>query len=210
MHKVITTVLATLLVAFVIVPLVGRVGEADARDPNCGFLNGSNNTGDRTKHLNGYNVCVTADYMERLTAKRPYPSTKIEDSIERRNLTEKLLRFNDATKIAYVTLISDYGTVIATYTIQGKVSSNQSSLTASEQCSNADSSKKTQVCLASPGDDGSYGENEQGIFFFTTSSVLVQWNGKYLLTDAPQQVVPQPVITYNVSDKPSSSYEIGR
>lgn len=210
-YKTLTTILATLLVAFVIVPFVGRVADADARDPNCRFLNDANNTDTRTRHLNGYNVCVTADYMERLVAKRPYPSTKIEDSIERRNLIEKLLRFNDANKIAYVTLLSDFGTVIATYTIQGKVSSNQSALTAPEQCAWAGGDDGgVDGCLVSPADDGSYGENEQGIFFFTTAGVLVQWNGKYLLTDAPQQVVSAPVITYNVNEKPSSSFDIGK
>lgn len=173
-----------------------------AADANCRFINDDNDNNARNQHLNNYNVCVTADYMSRVLAKRPYPQTKVQDSIERRNLTEKLLRFNDVNKIAYVTLLSDYGTVIATYTIQGKVSSNQSSLTSPVQ----NWSRDAQV--VSPGDDGSYGENEQGIFFFTTGGVLVQWNGKYLLTDAPQQVVSAPVVTYNITDKPSSSIEI--
>ena len=205
MHKIITTVLATLLVAFVIMPFVGNVGEADARDPNCRYLNDNNRTNARTGHLNGYNACVTADYMERLIAKRPYPSTKIEDSMERRNLTEKLLRFNDTNKIAYVTLLSDFGTVISTYTIQGKVSSNQSALTAPQQCNgDGDGLGSSGACIVSPGDDGSYGENEQGIFFFTTAGVLVQWNGKYLLTDAPQQITAAPVITYNINAKPTT------
>lgn len=172
-----------------------------AADSNCRFINDDNDNDKRNQHLNNYNVCVTADYMSRVIAKRPYPQTKVQDSIERRNLTEKLLRFNDAGKIAYVTLLSDYGTVIATYTIQGKVSSNQSSLTATEQ-------RYSGVNIPSPTDDGSYGGNEDGIFFFTTAGVLVQWNGKYLLTDAPQQIVTAPVVTYNISDKPSSSIDI--
>ena len=209
MHKVITTILATLVVVFLLQPIISKVSEADARDPNCRFLNSDNDTDSRTQHLNGYSTCVTADYMERLIAKRPYPSTKVEDSIERRNLTEKLLRFNDPNKIAYVTLLSDYGTVIATFTIQGKVSSNQSSLTATEQCTTESGSDITG-CVQSPTDDGSYGQNEEGIFFFTTAGVMAQWNGRYLLTDAPQQIVPQPVVTYNVTDKPTSSYEIGK
>lgn len=210
MRNIITTILATLVAAFIFIPMLDRVSEADARDPNCIFDNNDNNTSKRTGHLNGYNVCVTTDYMERLTTKRPYPSSKIEDSIERRNLIEKLLRFNNANKIAYVTLLSDYGTVIATYTIQGKVSSNQSSLTASQQCGQ-ERAYLRDPCVTSPGDDGSYGENEQGIFFFTTAGVLVQWNGKFLLTDAPQQVVSAPVVTYNINDKPTTAgFDIGK
>lgn len=193
----------TILVLFFGVPgLKTGVVRTLAADSNCRFINDDNDNNARNQHLNNYNVCVTADYMSRVLAKRPYPQTKVIDSIERRNLTEKLLRFNDVNKIAYVTLLSDYGTVIATYTIQGKVSSNQSSLTSPVQ----NWSRDAQV--VSPSDDGSYGENESGIFFFTTGGVLVQWNGKFLLTDAPQQIVTAPVVTYNISDKPSSSIDI--
>lgn len=174
-----------------------------AADANCRFINDENDAGKRNTHLNNYNVCVTADYMDRVIAKRPYPQTKVIDSMERRNLIEKLLRFNDENKIAYVTLLSDYGTVIATYTIQGKVSSNQSSLTTTSQVWRF--GNEGGGPMASPTDDGSYGENEPGIFFFTTAGVLVQWNGKYLLTDAPQQVVSAPVVTYNVTDKPTNA-----
>lgn len=179
-----------------------------AAGANCNLKDDNSQTA-WTRNVIDLGACQTLNYMRVLNAKRPYPEGKVTDSVERKNLTEKLLRFNDVNKIAYVTLLSDYGTVIATYTIQGKVSSNQSALTNSDSayCKNGD---KEWGCTTvhSPGDDGSYGENEPGIFFFTTSGVLVQWNGKYLLTDAPQQIVSAPVVTYNVSDKPSSSIDI--
>lgn len=199
-------ILSILVVLFFGVPGVkSNVVRTLAADSNCRFINDDNDNDERNKHLNNYNVCTTADYMSRVLAKRPYPQTKVQDSIERRNLTEKLLRFNDPNKIAYVTFLSDYGTVISSYTIQGKCSSNQSSLTAPSQMFGSHHNS-----IVSPGDDGSYGENETGIFCFTTAGVLVQWNGKYLLTDAPQQVVSAPVVTYNITDKPSSSIDIGR
>lgn len=179
-----------------------------AEAANC-KVDDSNSQTAWARNVTDLGACLTLNYMRTLNAKRPYPEGKVTDSIERRNLTEKLLRFNDPNKIAYVTLLSDYGTVIATYTVQGKVSSNQSQLTNSQAayCKNGD---KEWGCttVQSPGDDGSYGDNEPGIFFFTTGGVLVQWNGKYLLTDAPQQVVSAPVVTYNLSDKPTSSVEI--
>lgn len=194
----------TILVLFFGVPGVkNQVVRTLAADSNCKFINDEDDAGARNRHLNNYNVCVTADYMSRVIAKRPFPQTKITDSVERMNLTEKLLRFNDPNKIAYVTLLSDYGTVIATYTVKGKVSSNQSSLSAGNQIWNF--GKDGQVGMESPQDDGSYGENESGIFFFTTAGVLVQWNGKYLLTDAPQQIVTAPIVTYNVTDKPTTA-----
>lgn len=183
---------------------------AAARDANCKFLNDDNRTSRRNGHLNSYNVCVTADYMERVVDKRPYPQSKIVDSIERRNLIEKLLRFNDPNKTSYVTLLSNNGLPIVSYTIKGKVSSNQSSLTSNLQCDGSGRGVDSGACIVSPSDDGSYGENEAGIFFFDTSGVLHQWNGLFLLSDAPQQITTAPVITYNVSDKPSSAIDIGR
>jgi hypothetical protein len=35
------------------------------------------------------------------------------------------------------------------------------------------------------GDDGSYGPNENGIFFFTTEGVMVTYSGEYVLSDGP-------------------------
>lgn len=178
---------------------------AFGQDSGCVFQNSSNDTHDRTQHMNGYNVCVSADYMERLLAKRPYPQTKIVDSIERRNLIEKLLRFNDPNKISYLTEMTPMGQVVANYTIQGKVSSNQSGLTSDEQCTGAGANT---VCIKSPGDDGSYGENEPGIFFFTQAGVFKQWNGLYSLSDSPETTNVAPIITYNLSDKPTSTVDI--
>ena len=36
--------------------------------------------------------------------------------------------------------------------------------------------------------DGSYGENDSGIFFFTTDGNYYEWTGTYLYTDVPVQV----------------------
>lgn len=188
--------------------LIVPIAKALGANNNCQFLNQSNDTGDRTQHLNGYNVCVTADYMSRLLAKRPYPQAEISDSLERQQITEKLLRFNDPNKIGYLTLLSQTGVVVTTYVVKGKVSSNDSSLTATDQCGGG--KQNLSNCLPSPGDDGSYGPNEPGIFFFTTAGVMVQWNGQYLYSDAPQQITSAPLVTYNVSDKPSSAYDIGK
>jgi len=40
---------------------------------------------------------------------------------------------------------------------------------------------------AAPGGDGSYGENEPGIFF-TTEDIYITWNGLYQYSDAPLKV----------------------
>jgi hypothetical protein len=42
--------------------------------------------------------------------------------------------------------------------------------------------------------DGSYGENDSGIFFFTPDGKYVEWSGDYLYSDIPF-VVDAPVVT---------------
>lgn len=43
--------------------------------------------------------------------------------------------------------------------------------------------------------DGSYGENDNGIFFFTPDGKYVEWSGIYLYSDIPFEV-DTPVVNY--------------
>jgi hypothetical protein len=137
----------------------------------------------------------------------PYPVSDLRDSLERRNVRERLLRFNKPTKIAYIYLLSDYGAVISYMAIKGKVSSCSSQMTTSQLIEIHDGSGGGgNVVVDAPGDDGSYGPNEEGVFFFTQDDVLVQWNGKYLLADAPLKVQAQQVsLAYVDGSKPTST-----
>ncbi len=136
----------------------------------------------------------------------PYPVSDLRDSLERRNIRERLLRFNKPTKISYIYLLSDYGTVVAYMAIKGKVSSCSSQMTTSQLIEEYSGNSGGNVVVDAPGDDGSYGPNEDGIYFFTQDDVLVQWNGKYLLADAPMKVQSQQVaLVYQDGSKPSST-----
>ena len=146
------------------------------------------------------------EYQSKFESAVPYPVGQISDSLERRQQVEKLLRFNDPNKIGYVYLFADTGQLVGFYTIKGKVSSTQSQLTVTNQtqCYKEDIDDQC-VVLESPSDDGSYGPNEDGIFFFTTEGVYVGWNGKYLYLDSPLQVTTEPLVVYDGdSANPSS------
>jgi len=136
----------------------------------------------------------------------PYPVDALKDSLERRNLKEHLLRYNNPSKISYIYLLSDTGGIYTFFTIKGKVSSNQSQMTTQDlivrRCW---SGSCESAVVGAPGDDGSYGPNEDGIFFFTTDGVMITWNGRYLLADAPMKVnAAQLALTYVDGSKPSS------
>lgn len=138
----------------------------------------------------------------------PYPVDALKDSLERRNLKEKLLRYNNPSKISYIYLLSQTGGIYSFFTIKGKVSSNSSQMTTDQliQTKCHSSNGCNDVTVNAPGDDGSYGPNEDGIFFFTTDGVMVTWNGPYLLTDAPLKVNAQNlVLQYQDGSKPTST-----
>jgi len=113
----------------------------------------------------------------------PYPVADLKDSLERRNVRERLLRTNDPTKIGYVYLLN-FGKVFGYYTVKGKVSSTQSQMTTDQLIARPCGSCDRYVVNA-PGDDGSYGANEDGIFFFTTEGAYVTTNLDYLYADQP-------------------------
>lgn len=139
-------------------------------------------------------------------AAQPYPAAALTDSLERKNVSKRLLRYNNANKIGYIYLLTDTGGIYTYYTIKGKVSSTDSQMTTTDliQSRCHDNNVCNDVTVPAPGDDGSYGPNEPGIFFFTSDDVLVTWNGKYLLTDAPMKISSQNlVLTYQEGSKPT-------
>lgn len=148
---------------------------------------------------------ITETYQQRLETAVPYPLDAMRDSVERRNLRERLLRFNKPDKIGYVYLLSNTGSIVAFYTIKGKISSTQSQLTASDKSECHSTNCGSAVVRSAPGDDGSYGDNEPGVFFFTTEDVLVQWEGQFMYSDAPLHLTSAPLIVETPGAKPSST-----
>lgn len=130
---------------------------------------------------------LTEDAFAQQQAAVPYPKDALKDSLERRNLVERLLRTNQPNKIGYVYLLSFTGQFMGYYTIKGKVSSTDSQMTTTDlvvtKCHNSNGCN--DVTVPAPGDDGSYGTNEPGIFFFTTENAMVTTNLNYVYSDQP-------------------------
>ncbi len=119
----------------------------------------------------------------------PYPTSLMRDSLERRNLRERLLRFNKPNKIGYLYVMS-FGKFVGYYVVKGKVSSVQSQMTTTKQtwdCGGMDGG----CAVDSIGDDGSFGPNEggdAGIFFFTATGVMVETTLDWVYSDAPLRI----------------------
>jgi len=115
----------------------------------------------------------------------PYPEAQMRDSLERDNLKARLLRFNKPDKVGYLYIMS-FGKFVGYYAVKGKVSSTQSQMTNTTQT--WDCGQDCDLAVDSIGDDGSFGTNEggdKGIFFFTTSGVLVETTLDWVYSDAP-------------------------
>lgn len=133
---------------------------------------------------------LTQQAYEQQSKAQPYPVAQLTDSLERANLKERLLRQNDPDRIGYV-YFYPFGsdTPQGYWTIKGKVSSTQSQMTPSDSLEDQGCSGCSDVVAEAPGDDGSFGENERGVFFFTTEGAMVQvCENCYFYADQPQNL----------------------
>lgn len=130
----------------------------------------------------------SSDTFDKQRAAVPFPGAELVESLERRNLAERLKRFNQPNKIGYVYYVP-FGNVLGYWTIEGKVSSTQSQMNPADELtddlSDCSGCFESQV-LESAGDDGSFGPNEAGVFFFTTNGTMVQVpEDDYFYSDQP-------------------------
>lgn len=149
---------------------------------------------------------VTSEYQHKLTTAEPYPLSQMNDSAERANLRERLLRLNDPNKIGYFYELTNAGTVFAFYTVKGKVSATGSQLTNVENVVSAPNNGSATV--SSMEDDGSFGQNEcdsMGVFFFDTSNVMHEWCGQWAWSDAPAKLSTPPILVQDTAAKPSTA-----
>ena len=145
----------------------------------------------------------TISSANRLQANQPTP-TDIEYSLERYNLIRRAYWVNGQREkanalpcevekpLGYVVLFSG-NVVVGNFVVDGKVSSLNSYLTPdSEFYEMAYGNSYQNKWLADI--DGSYGENDTGIFFFTPDGKYIEWNGSYLYSDIPF-TVDSPVLS---------------
>lgn len=130
--------------------------------------------------------------QQRLIKQIPAPT--LQTSLERKNLVRRAQWVNRENAISYIYLIS-YGRVMKYFTVEGKVSSLNSYLTAMERVerfgSSMESSSTQYIALEAPDLDGSYGKNPDGIFFFTTEGGYVEWKGEYMWSSEPLFLDPK-------------------
>lgn len=143
------------------------------------------------------NTIYTADVLAR---NQPTP-TDISYSLERYNLIRRAYWVNGQREkantliceiekpLGYIVLFTESGGVVGRFVVDGKVSSLNSYLTPDSQYYEiiyGGTWTEYNEWLADI--DGSYGENDNGIFFFTPDGKYIEWTGTYLYSDIPFEV----------------------
>lgn len=144
-----------------------------------------------------YNTQAVADSLARSQA----TPTDINYSLERYNLIRRAYWVNGQREkantmvceiekpLGYIVLFTESGGVVGKFIVDGKVSSLNSYLTPDSEYYEVvcgESNTKENNWLADI--DGSYGENDNGIFFFTPDGKYIEWTGTYLYSDIPFEV----------------------
>lgn len=146
-----------------------------------------------------WNTIHTAEDLQK---NQPTP-TDIEYSLERYNLIRRAYWVNGQREkaialpcsvvkpLGYIVLFTEGGGVVGSFIVDGKVSSLNSYLTP-DTMNYPDGRWIADI-------DGSYGENDAGIFFFTPDGKYIEWTGIYLYSDIPFEV-DDPIVKMEVAE----------
>ncbi len=147
------------------------------------------------------NIKDTQTVTDELTAAQNTP-TDINYSLERYNLIRRAYWVNGQREkanmlpcsvekpLGYIVLFAG-NTAVGRFVVDGKVSSLNSYL--SPNYIEAYHSNGAVINTELADVDGSYGENDNGIFFFTPDGKYIEWTGEYLYSDIPF-VIDDPVL----------------
>lgn len=169
----------------------------------CGLI-GCDTTASTTDRNN------TVAIGDRLAETQPTP-TDIEYSLERYNLIRRAYWVNGQREkartvpqpladvpLGYCILFTGSGAVVGSFVVDGKVTSLNSYLSPNAYDEYvANGGIKT---IELPDVDGSYGENDNGIFFFTPDGRYIEWTGTYLYSDIPFEV-SDPVLKVGANNE---------
>ena len=153
---------------------------------------------------------ATLKTAQTLQENQPTP-TDIDYSLERYNLIRRAYWVNGQRErantipcevskpLGYIVLFTESGGVVGNFVVDGKVSSLNSYLTPDSEFYEKNGSYRSGATAESTNAedysnkwladvDGSYGENDNGIFFFTPDGKYIEWTGIYLYSDIPFEI----------------------
>lgn len=160
-------------------------------------------SGTRQDILDTYSVSSS------LAENQPTP-TDINYSLERYNLIRRAYWVNGQREkantlvcsvdkpLGYIVLFTEGGGVVGRFIVDGKVSSLNSYLSPDSEYYEYSGREYSVKNYWIADIDGSYGENDNGIFFFTPDGKYVEWTGIYLYSDIPFELDAPTVLLQEV------------
>lgn len=145
-------------------------------------------------------IYTTQENANNIQENQPTP-TDLEYSLERYNLIRRAYWVNGQREkalslpceierpLGYIVLFTEGGGVVGRYVVDGKVTSLNSYLTPDSEYYEGGGYNNWIADV-----DGSYGENDQGIFFFTPDGKYIEWTGIYLYSDIPFEVTTPTIV----------------
>ena len=145
-------------------------------------------------------IYTTQENANNIQENQPTP-TDLEYSLERYNLIRRAYWVNGQREkalslpceierpLGYIVLFTEGGGVVGRYVVDGKVTSLNSYLTPDSEYYEGGGCNNWIADV-----DGSYGENDQGIFFFTPDGKYIEWTGIYLYSDIPFEVTTPTIV----------------
>lgn len=148
----------------------------------------------------------TAAQTNQQNLNRSVPIPVLPMSQERENLVKRATRINVQNMSSCVTLFAENGAVVAFFPVQGKVSSLNSYLLSGDQIVDGVSGGYRQsLVVEQPDIDGAYGQNADGIFFFTADTdAYVEWKGSYFWSDQCLRPSGTPLLVETASTAPAA------
>lgn len=167
--------------------------------------------GEYTPSATEQNKIDTEKATETLLYNQATP-TDIEYSLERFNLTKRAYWVNGLWEkanavpcpiqrpIGYIACLSASGAVVYTGAVDGKVSSLNSYLSPDSEYYEYSAGETSRINNWLADVDGSYGENIDGVFWFTPDGHYKEWRGDYLYGDEPFEV-KDPILTIKTTEE---------
>lgn len=127
--------------------------------------------------------CVQSEAQKAYNARQDKQSaTTLQNSQALANLTEKRDRENDPNKVRYLYVMS-FGDIVGYYITKGNITSNASQIAPESEVVKSYGGEGYVVDSAQ--DDGTYGNGDPGVFFFTSDGTMVVTSLDYIQSDQP-------------------------
>jgi len=148
----------------------------------------------QTDNRSNFEIQVEANEESARNITKQYGTAQLTRSQDYENILRRAEYLNQANNVGYLYLLTANGQLVKESQVLGKVTSLNSYITPMEEVvlvenglnrnmsSDSTAYPGTYVVVQAPDLDGTYGDNINGIFWFTPDGAYMEWPGLYLFS----------------------------